>query len=51
MSLLVCCADPDLTGRWLEGIGALDDVRCERQTYSILQLFVPSAQIDERESW
>lgn len=28
MAILVCCADTDLTRRWLEGIGALDNTCC-----------------------
>lgn len=35
MPILVCCADPELTRRWLEGIGALDSVHCIRHAAEI----------------
>lgn len=35
MTILVCCADPNLTRRWLEGIEALDSVCCIRDAAEI----------------
>lgn len=38
--MLICCADPDITRRWLEGIDTLDSVRCIRDAAGIDELRV-----------
>jgi len=43
MAILLCCADPNLTHRWREGIGVLDTVCCIRNAAEIEQASADSA--------